>query len=370
MLAVAGAKGGCGKTTTTLGLADAFARGGVPSLAVDADRQVPSLHLLGGVEREPTLTALAAGASVNAVSQQNPRVENSGLVAAPRDTDTVDMRQTLDGLDPASMQVLIDCPPGAGADAADAIAAADGVVVVTTDRAGALESARTTVDLARRLDVPVAGLVVNRCTAPSREARSAFDVPILATVPERASPLSDPEVQQAHDTARTQLVEGTADARQQRPRLPTGVAALDRTLGGGLFPGTVVAVSGPTDRADQLFTEAPAQRQTVYLTADRSARAVRGGFGPGADASVVELGENPLATATDQVDRLPDDVTLVVDPVDPLETAARPAYLDFLNRLATVINGTSRVALLHCRDPADTPNRATTERFADTVLEL
>jgi septum site-determining protein MinD len=48
MLAIAGGKGGSGKTTTTLGLARAIDG---PTLAVDADCDLPNLHALAGVPR-------------------------------------------------------------------------------------------------------------------------------------------------------------------------------------------------------------------------------------------------------------------------------------------------------------------------------
>lgn len=381
MIAIAGAKGGCGKTVTTLGLADAFARAGAPSVAVDADRQLPSLHVIGGVDREPTLAAFESERGINPVTQQNPRQDNSGIIAAPSETETVDIPQTLQQLDRASMQVLVDCPPGAGQDVTEPLAAADRVVVVTTDRPGGIESAQTTVELARRLDVPVAGLVLNRCTTPSREVRSAFDVPVLAAVPERSSPLSDPGVRMAHDTAIAKLRgeydssgPDTQSARQQEHRrLPTGVPTLDRTLGGGLFPGTIIAFTGPAERSERLLGQLPTQRNALYLTTDRSERAVENAL-HSSDTGVtriVELdGEDPIGETTNLIERLPDDATFVVDAVDALEAAGRAEYLDLLNRLVVHINGTSRVAVLYCREESDSANRATTKRFADTVLEL
>jgi len=54
MLAVAGGKGGAGKTTTTLGLATATADVTDEAvLAVDADVDMPNLHAVAGVPREP-----------------------------------------------------------------------------------------------------------------------------------------------------------------------------------------------------------------------------------------------------------------------------------------------------------------------------
>lgn len=380
MIAVAGAKGGCGKTVTTLGLIDAFARAGTPSVAVDADRQLPSLHVIGDVDREPTLGAFDPERGVNPVSQQNPRADSSGLIAAPLEEETVDMTRTLSQLDRPAMQVLVDCPPGAGQDVAEALAAVDRVVVVTTDRPGGIESAHTTVDLARRLEVPVAGLVLNRCTTPSRELRSAFDLPVLATIPERSSPLSDPGVRAACDTV-TATLRGESDTAepggQHRPqrgtRLPTGVPTLDRTLGGGFFPGTIIAVSGPTDRTERFLGQLPTERDALFLTTHRSERTVEKSLAS-ADTGITRLthldDENPIAEAKSAVEQAPDGATLVVDAVDALESGDRAAYLDFLNHLVMHVGGTSRVAVLHCRQHSESTNRATTERFADTVLEL
>src|SRR6056297_764198 len=61
MLAVAGGKGGAGKTTTTLGLAAALGRQRRGVLAVDADREMPDLHAMAGLARTPGLDAVAEG---------------------------------------------------------------------------------------------------------------------------------------------------------------------------------------------------------------------------------------------------------------------------------------------------------------------
>ncbi|RDZ49114.1 CDP-4-dehydro-6-deoxy-D-gulose 4-reductase, partial [Haloferax sp. Atlit-10N] len=44
MLAIAGGKGGCGKTTIALGVGQALGTPTRPALVVDTDRDMPNLH--------------------------------------------------------------------------------------------------------------------------------------------------------------------------------------------------------------------------------------------------------------------------------------------------------------------------------------
>ncbi|MUV61849.1 AAA family ATPase, partial [Halobacterium sp. CBA1126] len=57
MLAVAGGKGGSGKTTTALGLAGALVERRRRPLVVECDLDAPNLHLRAGVPRDPGLDA-------------------------------------------------------------------------------------------------------------------------------------------------------------------------------------------------------------------------------------------------------------------------------------------------------------------------
>ena len=64
MLAVAGGKGGVGRTTTTLGLAAAAARVGYAPVVVDANRDCPDLARRATVDPAGVET-LAAGGSLS-----------------------------------------------------------------------------------------------------------------------------------------------------------------------------------------------------------------------------------------------------------------------------------------------------------------
>ncbi len=381
MIAIAGAKGGCGKTITTLGLTEGFARSGTPAIAIDADRQLPNVHVTGGVDREPTLAALTSESDIRSVAQVSPRTSRAGIVPAPEPSDKLDFESVLGRLETDSIQTVVDCPSGAGPDVVEPLSAADGVIVVTTDSERSLTAAETTVEMARRLGVCVLGTVVNRCEEVPTEVESWVDVPVLGVVPEVESPLTDEDTTAAYE----EIVE-TLQLRNATDRtppayddelLPTGIDTLDRRLGGGLAPGSVVALTAePASQSEQLLYEATAPRGTLYLTTERSAANVRRAI----ETTSVETG-NPtirhvegttvLEEASEIIGKLPDGATLVVDLTDVLERHDRRAYVSFLNDLKDRMVETDGVAVLHCLDgPGRPENRTATIHAVDAVFDL
>lgn len=150
--AVAGGKGGCGKTTTVLGLALALVRRGRRPIVVDADVDVPDLHIRAGVDREPGLAALATGTHSERVLQSSPEFGGVDVVAAGTASTAPDVAiRRLDALD---RPVLLDCPAGAGPDAAAPLRAADRSVLVTLDSAESRQDAAKTARMARALGAP------------------------------------------------------------------------------------------------------------------------------------------------------------------------------------------------------------------------
>lgn len=191
MLAIAGAKGGCGKTTTTLGLAAAFARRGAETLAVDCDRQQPDLHVWAEVDSEPTCAAIDRTTAWRSVAQEVPGRPGVYVLPGPTMSQSVDYERVLDDLDADGTRVLLDCPSGTGPDVVEPLSVADGVVVVTTGTKQSLRDTRKTVDLARRLEVPILGSILTHCEEVPAEYHERFDLPVLAVVPEYGSPLAD-----------------------------------------------------------------------------------------------------------------------------------------------------------------------------------
>lgn len=186
MLAVAGGKGGCGKTTTALGLGLVST---VETVVVDTDRDMPNLHALAGVEREPTAADVTTGAT--------PQSVDDGLAvwpAPPASTDDAAIPLLLDAIERAADgQVIVDCPGGAGPDAAAPLSAATAVVLVSTVCAPALRDTAKTAAMARALGCHVHGVVLTRTHAAPRGVDSLLDCPVLGTVPELSSPIPTEE---------------------------------------------------------------------------------------------------------------------------------------------------------------------------------
>ncbi|MFA9502554.1 AAA family ATPase [Natrinema sp. H-ect1] len=382
MIAIAGAKGGCGKTVTTIGLAEAVTRETTTAIAVDADRQLPNLHVAGGVDREPTLAALESESAVaETVVQSSPRTDDAGLVAAPEPSDRVDFEAAFDRLERAAERAFVDCPSGAGPDVVEALSAADGVIVVTTETERSLTAAETTIEMARRLEVPILGAVVNRCDRVPEAVDSWTRVPVLGRVPEGEAPLTDEATREAYEgiarTIERRLAPDRTPVAYDEELLPTGIDALDRALGGGLEPGSLVAVvAEPASQSEQLLYGTTAVRGTLYLSTERStanvSRALEAAAIETGNPTVRRLGgETGLDDAAELLETLPASSTLIVDPTNAMETTDRATYVSFLDALTERLVATESIGLLHCLEgPAVPANRTATLHAADAVFEL
>ena len=245
MIAVAGGKGGSGKTTTTVGLARAFSRRGASVVAADADWDLPNLAALAAETDDPVATPARARrresransggcASARATADSagdRPTVADVGrrgrlppwdrsvpLVldapTEPRDVDAEAVLTRLDAAVPAETPLLVDCPAGAAPDAAAPFRTADRCVLVTTLRRPALRDAVKTAAIARRLGCRPLGVVVARAaSAPDALAR-LLACPVLASVPPApTAPLADARVAAAYDEAARRLVEAYGRGR-------------------------------------------------------------------------------------------------------------------------------------------------------------
>ncbi|WP_089649713.1 MinD/ParA family ATP-binding protein [Halobacterium hubeiense] len=193
MLAVAGGKGGSGKTTTALGLAGALVERRRRPLVADCDLDAPNLHLRADVPRDPGADASTPTAAVH----ESATVPGADVLPAG-DADGDDLAAALDAL-PESRPVILDCPAGASEAAVRPLRAADACVVVATDTREGIEDAVKTAAMARAVGTPVRVVAVTRTASVPvglADAAAADAVPI----PDAATPLEARETAAAYAT--------------------------------------------------------------------------------------------------------------------------------------------------------------------------
>ncbi|WP_434522407.1 P-loop NTPase [Halorubrum sp. AS12] len=225
MIAVAGGKGGSGKTTTTLGLARALSRRGAPVVGADADWDLPNLARLAAETAAdsapagtgPQATGEAARTVLDAArgtDRVRPDRSEPTVLAAPDSPRSVDAHATFDALDgatPDEAPVLLDCPAGASPDVAAPLRAADRALIATPLKRAALRDAAKTAAIARRLGCPPVGVVVIGETSVPDRVAALLDCPVLGAIPDGgAAPLSDPDVRSAYDDLARRLGETKA----------------------------------------------------------------------------------------------------------------------------------------------------------------
>lgn len=256
VVAVANQKGGVGKTTVTLGIADAAAHRGLRVLVVDLDPQANATSGLGvaapthtvdqalAVDRTGGLAAVITASGWPNGDTAPPAVAPSSPALAAREpqlaTDPIGaqdrLRHALEGVTAHYDLVLVDCPPSLGLLTVNGLVGADRVLVVTEPAAwasdGVEQMLRTVArvrDL-RRPDLQVAAIVVNRlgrtrdATYWQNQLEAQFGD--LAAGPIRLRAAVAEAAAQSLPLSALGTRPGAADARQEFD------AVLDQVLGG------------------------------------------------------------------------------------------------------------------------------------------
>ena len=170
IIAVASGKGGVGKSTTSVNLAIALAKLGQKVGILDADIYGPSMPRLMGIKDQPTvngkiLTPLEGhGVKVMSmgflVDEDTPMIWRGPMVISA-------LTQMLREVEWGELDVLVvDMPPGTG-DAQLTMSQQvplAGAVIVSTPQDIALIDARKGLNMFRKVDVPILGLIENMST--------------------------------------------------------------------------------------------------------------------------------------------------------------------------------------------------------------
>jgi ATP-binding protein involved in chromosome partitioning len=166
-IAVASGKGGVGKSTIAVNLAIALARQGFSVGLLDADIYGPSMPLMLGIKEQPMFD----GQKLIPVEKYGIKIMSLGFLVDSNDAViwrgalvTRALQQLMsdvkwDGID----IILFDMPPGTG-DAQLTLSqnvALDGAIIVSTPQDVALADAIKGVQMFRKVNVPILGIIEN-----------------------------------------------------------------------------------------------------------------------------------------------------------------------------------------------------------------
>ncbi len=173
IVAVASGKGGVGKSTTAVNIALALAAEGATVGVLDADIYGPSqAQMLGAAGKRPettsptTMAPIIAAGGIQMISMGNLVTENTPMIwRGPMVSGA--LQQLLNSTQWQNVDYLIvDMPPGTG-DIQLTLAQSvpvSGAVVVTTPQSIALLDARKGIEMFRKVQIPVLGVVENMAT--------------------------------------------------------------------------------------------------------------------------------------------------------------------------------------------------------------
>jgi len=196
IIVVASGKGGVGKTTVTVNLADALTDFGRSVVIIDGNITTPNVTLHLGIKNTPYTLH-------DVLDERIPSIRNatylhkSGVHVVPAGMSIQNLkRKVKKSLGAAILDligavdfIIIDSAPGLGSEARASMEAANEILIVTNPELPAVTDALKAVELAKSFNTKPIGVVINKHSGDSFEMSpsniSAFlDTPVLCVIPE------------------------------------------------------------------------------------------------------------------------------------------------------------------------------------------
>ncbi|SFR34576.1 cell division ATPase MinD [Halogeometricum limi] len=298
--AVVSAKGGVGKTTTTTNLAAALAAAGADVAVVDGDLGMANLAGSLGVDSSGATLhdVLAEEAELGDAVREGPHgmavVPGSPDLDAFARADPEGLRGVLGELASEFDYVLLDTGAGLSNDTVVPLTYVDEALLVSTTARGSLGDTEKTRQVAERLDVPVAGVVLTRVDPDKPnddDVASTLQTTVLSSIP------------------RTDVVRDAGDAGE-----PLTTYA----------PGSDAATAYRELAADLTGESIPATRSATADDVDESADDVEDATDDAEDATDdAEEGTEDETDADDDTDADAEDEPLVADADEDIIVAGR-----------------------------------------------
>lgn len=230
IIAVSSGKGGVGKSTVSVNLAVALAKGGARVGLLDADIHGPNIPLMMGIKKAPT----PKGEKITPAENHGVHFISMAFFV-PEDTPMIWRGPMVHGAIQQLIRdvawgdldyLLIDLPPGTG-DAQLSIAQLvplTGAVIVTTPQTVALMDSKKGLAMFKKVNVPLLGIVENmsyfacpHCHETTeifsrgggRIAAEELDVPFLGEIP------IDPAIREGGDSGIPIIISDPASAQTQ-----------------------------------------------------------------------------------------------------------------------------------------------------------